>query len=442
MPGNDPTPTGGFDFEQFRKLLEQLGIGSGGDLDFAQLMEQMTKLQAAGGMGFGVTNADRDPDAAWRTTITAAKQLTAERGPDPALTAAERSALDDTERLAQTWLSAVTDFAPSGLPPEALRREQWLEETGAGWRELVEPIINGLADAIQRGATVDGEPELGAFAAALGPMMRSSASLIYRDRLKRVLAELAGAVLTGTEIGISLLPRSRVTVLPSNVAEFTRDLELSESELMLHLMLREAARTRLFHNVTWLSPQLTALLAHFAREISIDFEAISAQFDMGSAAEFSIEDVVAVGERVRGSFFKPASTDVQLEILGRLELLLALIEGWVDHVTARAAAPWLPTAPQLGEVVRRRRASAGPTQAVFSDLLGLDLRPRLVRDAENLWAAVEHERGAAGRDAVWQHPDLLPTADALADPMAFASGTEAAAEPDALDAELRRILGD
>ena len=80
---------------------------------------------------------------------------------------------------------------------------------------------------------------------------------------------------------------------------------------------------------------------------------------------------------------------------------------------------------------------------MFRELLGLDLHPRLVRDAKNLWAAVEHHRGMDGRDAIWGHPDLLPTADHLADPLSFAAGEpvrELAEDP--LDAELRKLLGE
>jgi hypothetical protein len=39
-----------------------------------------------------------------------------------------------------------------------------------------------------------------------------------------------------------------------------------------------------------------------------------------------------------------------------------------------------------------------------------------------LWAAVTEQRGVQGRDALWEHPDLLPTDDDFADPAAFASG--------------------
>jgi len=431
---------GGFDFEEIRKLLEQMGLGTG-DMDFNQLLEQVTKMQESGSPGFAMTNADKDPDAAWRTTITAAQQLTQGKGPDPHLEASERALLVDSERLAQSWLSSHTTFPETGIAAAGIRREEWLQRTSKGWRTLVEPIIDGLADALQRGASAESVPELGALSAMLGPMMRSSASLIYRDRLKKVFAEVAGSALTGTEVGINLMEGTPVLILTSNVAAFTEDLELPDSDVLLYLLVREAARQRLFHSVGWLSPQLNALLAHFAREISIDFEAISASFDPSQMEQFSLEDMVEVGEKVRGSFFKPASTPTQVEILGRLELLLALIEGWVDHVTARATGQWMNNASQLSEVVRRRRASGGPSQEVFNQLLGLDLRPRLVRDAENLWASIEHQRGDQ-RDAVWQHPDLLPTAADLKDPLAFGNRDADSSGHDDLDAELRKILGD
>ncbi len=430
---------GGFDFEEIRKLLEQMGLRTG-DMDLNQLFEQVSRMQAGGMPGFAMTNADRDPDAAWRTTMTAAQQLTQEKGPDAEMQASERDLLADSERLAQSWLSGHTTFPETGLAPAGVRRQEWLQRTSQGWRTLVEPIIDGLADALQRGASAEAPEELGALSAMLGPMMRSSASLIYRDRLKKVLAEVASTTLTGTEVGINLMEDTPVLILMSNVAAFTENLELPESDVLLYLLVREAARQRLFHGVAWLSPQLNALLAHFAREISIDFEAISAGFDPSQLQNFSLEDMMEVGEQVRGSFFKPASTPSQLEILGRLELLLALIEGWVDHVTARATAQWMPNASQLSEVVRRRRASGGPAQEVFNQLLGLDLRPRLVRDAENLWASIEHQRGDE-RDSVWRHPDLLPTADDLKDPLNFGNHGDEPGGNDDLDAELRKILG-
>ena len=430
----------GFDFEQLKRMMEQLGLNTD-ELNLDELMKQMQRLQTSGGIRFGFTPADQDPEAAWRTTITAARHLASELGPDPSLSPGERLAIVDAERLAQSWLDPVTQFTSSGTPLVTQRREEWIEATSEGWRRLVEPIIDGLADALQRGTAVPENPQFADFSSMLAPMMRTSASLIYRDRLSKVLASVAGSTLTGSEVGISLTKGAAVTVLPANVAEFTRDLDLPDGDVMLYLLLREAARQRLFQGVSWLSPQLEALLAHYAREIRIDFEALSSQLEIGDD-EVSLEEIVAVGEKVRGSFFKPARTELQLEILGRLEVLLALIEGWVDHVTNRAASSWMTNATQLDEVVRRRRASADPTREVFRDLLGLELRPRLIRDAENLWAAMEHRHGALERDGVWQHPDMLPTARHLEDPLSYVHPAHRDEDDGDFDAELRKLLGE
>ena len=434
---------GPFDFEQLRKMLEQLGLGDADNLNLEDLVAQVSKMQASGGgLMFGMTPADRDPEAAWRTTLTAAKHLAAESGGDPSLRPEELSAVVDAERLAQSWLTPVVSFPEAGRPARAITKSAWLDETGDGWRAVIEPIIDGLADALQRGNVLGEQDEqLQPFAQMMGPMMKQSASLIYRDRLKRELSKVAGDILTGTEIGFNLLGSSDVVVIPANVAQFTRDLDASDTDVTLYLLLREAARQRLFHSVGWLSPQLSALLGHYAREITIDFDAIAESLRPENFEELTMEDMVAVGEQVRGSFFQPASTPTQMEILERLEVLLALVEGWVDHVAGRAAGPWMPNAPQLEEVLHRRRGSATPVTSVFTELLGLDLHPRLVRDAKNLWAAVEHERGADGRDAVWGHPDLLPGKAHLADPLAFAKGQGSQQpEEDEMDAELRRLL--
>ena len=439
----NPDPFGSFDFEQLRKMLQQMGLGDADQLNLEELLAQVARMQQSGqGLMFGMTNADRDPEAAWRTTLTAAKQLASEAGADPELRPEERAAVIDAERLAQAWLSPQTTFPETGRPARAITRSAWLDETGDGWRAVIEPIIDGLAEALKRGTVDDAGGELEPMGKLLAPMMKQSASLIYRDRLKRELARVAGDILTGTEIGFNLLSSPGVVIIPANVAHFTQDLDASERDVTLFLLLREAARQRLFNHVAWLSPQLSALLGHFAREITIDFDAIASQFQPENLQNLSIEDVVAVGESVRGSFFQPASTPTQIEILQRLEVLLALVEGWVDHVVGRATAPWMPNAPQLEEVLHRRRASATPVTSVFAELLGLDLRPRLVRDAKNLWAAVEHHRGAEGRDAVWRHPDLLPTAGHLADPLSFAAGESRSDErvEDDMDAELRRLL--
>jgi hypothetical protein len=84
----------------------------------------------------------------------------------------------------------------------------------------------------------------------------------------------------------------------------------------------------------------------------------------------------------------------------------------------------MPNAGKLQEIVRRRRAAGGPAEDAFAALVGLELRPRRLRDAAALWGSLRSRKGAAARDAVWAHPDLLPSSADLDDPLGFGENAE------------------
>jgi putative hydrolase len=150
-----------------------------------------------------------------------------------------------------------------------------------------------------------------------------------------------------------------------------------------------------------------------------------------------------LSEQLQGKLFEPSRTPEQVEVLGRLETLLALTEGWVDELVAKAASRYMPNHAALAESWRRRRGAGGPAEEVFASLVGLELRPRRMRDAANLWAAITELRGQKERDRLWSHPDLLPTAAALDDPMGFATPEgEAPTEGDEMDRALAQLLAE
>ncbi|MDR3034783.1 MAG: zinc-dependent metalloprotease, partial [Kitasatospora sp.] len=101
---------------------------------------------------------------------------------------------------------------------------------------------------------------------------------------------------------------------------------------------------------------------------------------------------------------------------------LALVEGWVATVVDAAASQRLPHADALAEAIRRRRATGGPAERTFATLVGLELRPRRLREAAAIWQGLTEARGIEGRDALWAHPDLLPTAEDFDDPDGFVRG--------------------
>ena len=92
-------------------------------------------------------------------------------------------------------------------------------------------------------------------------------------------------------------------------------------------------------------------------------------------------------------------------------------------------------------MVRRRRIQGGPAEKVFAQLIGLEFRPRRVREAARLWELLGAEVGDGERDAFWEHPDVMPTASELASPEDFLTMRRAAQDMDAeVDADLASLL--
>jgi putative hydrolase len=184
--------------------------------------------------------------------------------------------------------------------------------------------------------------------------------------------------------------------------------------------------------VPWLRQRLFDTVEAYARGISVDMSAIER-----AMGEVDPSNPESVQNALSGGLFAPEETPEQQAALRRLETLLALVEGWVDAVVAAAAGERMPGADALREASRRRRATGGPAEQTFATLVGLEMRPRRLREAAALWWGVTEKHGISGRDAIWAHPDLLPTAEDLDDPLGFADtvGGTALTAADAEDQE-------
>ncbi len=245
------------------------------------------------------------------------------------------------------------------------------------------------------------------------PMLGNLSRQMFSAQLGQAVGTLATEVLGGTEVGLPLTEPGLVALLPGNVAALADSLGIDLPQVRLYLAVREAARVRLFSEVPWLGPQLLSAVDDYARNITIDTEAIESALSTIDAS-----DPEALRGALQGNLFRPHPTPAQRAALARLETLLALAEGWVDHVSDRATSAHLPQSAALAETIRRRRVG-GAAQKTFAGLVGLELRPRRLRDAANLWAALENAGGAELRDGRWAHPDLAPTAADLDDPIGY-----------------------
>ena len=437
-PGNPEQADGPGDEEAaLLRFLAQFGItpDAEGRLDPDQVLARMQPMMSAFNTqlaGFGA--ADATSGMNWGFTLDLVRRATAAVGPDPEPSEAVKARIRDAVGLADLWLDEAMSFDRLTSAPTAWRRAEWVERSYPTWQRLMRPVINQLSVALQNLGAGPGQP------AGVDQMMRLAVASMFGGRVSQTLSTLAAAVLSGSDSGLPVTEHAQVALLPTNIEAFGEGLNATADDLLLYLAIRETARQRLFAAVAWLGPQLLALIEHYAREITIDADSLSDAIEAQLESITSAAELERAGEAVAHSLFAPQRTAEQVEVLARLENLLALVEGWVDDVTAQVTEPRMPAATPLTEMVRRRRASGGPAETALRDLVGLELRPRRTREAANLWAATRAARGIEGRDAIWAHPDLVPDASALDDPLGFASPDPQASTREALDEELAKLL--
>ncbi len=397
--------------------------GAGGPLgpfgdpqQFAEALRQFADLMSYQG---GPVN--------WELARNVARQTVAAEG-DPSVLDSERKQVTEAVRLADLWLDEVTSF-PSGIRNvQAWSRSEWVEATLPVWTRLCDPVagkavsvMGGLLGEEESGLPPELSSALQAFGSGFGglaAMMQRIGGMMVGGQAGSAVAALAREVVSSTDVGLPLGPEGTAALLPSGIAAFGEGLSVPADEVRLFLALREAAHHRLFGHVPWLRAHLFGAVEEYARGITVDASRLrDAMPQIDPANPEALQEALA-----GAALFQPEDTPQQKAALARLETALALVEGWVATVVDAAAASRLPEAAALAEAIRRRRATGGPAERTFATLVGLELRPRRLREAAVIWQGLPEARGTGGRDAIWSHPDLLPTADDFDDPQAFVQG--------------------
>lgn len=393
----------------------------------AQLISQLQNALANSGDGIN-----------WGLALEQAKGI-AGRGTVVSLPA-ERAQLEQSLHVASLWLDEVTSITELTAEPALMSRQEWVAATMPVWTQLAEPVANSIANSLTEVLGKNAPEELDDMIQGASQLMRNVGGTLFAMQLGQVVGQLSSEVVSGGDIGIPLLDSSKgagAAILPQNAIGFGAGLDVPLDQIQLYLSVRELAHARLFRHAKWLRLQLLASITEFAQGIRIDtsrLEELAADFDPDNPAE--LREAMTSGALI------PAKTEDQLTALARLETMLALIEGWVDVVTAEATKR-LPSSAAIAEMVRRRRASGGPAESAFSTLVGLELRPRRLREAAAMWQRLTDEVGDEKRDDLWSHPDLVPAGEDIDDPAALiARITAGEPEPDDVDQAIADLLDD
>jgi putative hydrolase len=383
----------------------------GSEFDMGDLGQIFTRL---GQMFSGAGNVMTGGTQSGPVNYDLARQLASSSiGFVAPISAGTSSAITDAVHLAETWLDAATAMPAGTTKAVAWSPSDWVDNTLETWKRVCNPIAEQIStvwsSALPEEAKSMAGPLLG--------MMSQMSGMAFGSQLGQALGTLSKEVLTSTDVGLPLGPKGIAALMPDAIEALSEGLEQPRSEIMTFLAAREAAHHRLFTGVPWLSSQLLNAVEAYAKGMKIDMSGIENLAQGFNPA--ALADPAAMEQLLSQGMFEPKATPEQIAALERLETLLALVEGWVQTVVTEALGERIPGAAALGEMLRRRRATGGPAEQTFATLVGLELRPRKLREAAVLWDRLTQAAGIDARDAVWQHPDLLPNSADLDEPAGF-----------------------
>lgn len=411
----------------------------GESVDFAAMMAQMQQQiqQQFSALGMNAPGFTQSTEALPKNIVrdTAKKFVTA-KGSAP-IGANDVAKIEEAFSIAELWLNEATFFPQStaqGNP--ALARTDWVDTTLSGWQISVEPLAIGLASAISEllnnatGDTDQSEVE-GAMQIPVGmiaTLLRSFIGSLIATQLGQSIGGLAANV-TGThDVGLPLVEPACPSLVPQNIEEWGQDLNIPMDEVRIFHALRESALARLFAHNPWLVSYIRTAISDYGKGIHIDIDAIQRQaqdvFDAASqdGKEFDPTNPESFNIALNEGIFTPEETPAQRAALAKLETVLALIDGWSEEVVSLAAGDRLPNLVALQETLRRRRATSAPAQQLFATMFGLQVSPKLAREATVFWKAVREVKDIEARDRIWS--GILPTSDDLLTPQSYLASIE------------------
>ena len=406
-------------------------------VDFAAMMEQMQQQiqEQFSKLGINAAGFTGSTEALPKNIVRdTAKKFTTAQGSAP-IGANDVAEVEQAFSIAELWLDDATFFPRSpNTGNVALARTDWVDTTLAGWQTSVEPLAVGLSSAIgellNQASSGDSDNPSDEHAQMQIPVGMISALLnsfigsLIATQLGQAIGGLAGKVTGAHDVGLPLVDSAYPTLVPQNIKEWATDLDIPMNEVRIFHAVREAAVARLFAHNPWLVSYIRTAITDYGKGINIDMDAIQEQaqraFESGNGFDPSNPEsfTIALNEGI----FTPQESPAQREALTKLETVLALIDGWTEEVVSQSAGERLPNIAALQETLRRRRATSAPAQQLFSSMLGLQVSPRLAREAALFWKHIREIKDIESRDRVWS--GILPTANDLLTPESFMKSLE------------------
>ena len=346
-------------------------------------------------------------ESARQLAVTVATEGTSESNVDPV----ERMAIEQLARVADLHVADVTGLSTSvsGRPVTVVpaNRTRWVMDSLEAYRPLVERLADTLGSAPDD-LDVDDDPAAGMFAG----MLQAFQPMVLAMTAGSMVGHLGQRTLGQYDLPI---PRStegphadELLLVVPNIDAFADGWSLARDDVRLWVCVHELAHHAVL-GVPHVRAALDDLLAQYASSFRNDPSALEDRLgeldltDPGSLA--GLQEAIGSPDLILGAITSPEQ-DV---LRPRLEALVAVVVGVVDHVLDLVGGKLISTYPMLTEALRRRRVEAGEADRFVERLFGLELGQATYDRGSAFVDGVLARVGEDGLRNLWADAAHLPT---------------------------------
>lgn len=322
-----------------------------------------------------------------------------ESNPEPT----SRLALVELSRLATMAIEQESGLVVPPTEPEAVNRAVWTARTLDDWK----PLFTDLATALgsPRSETPTDDPFAAMFANLTGMM----APMTMGMSIGSMVGLLARRALGQYDLPLPRPDGRAPMFVTANIDGFADEWSLVRDDVRMWVLINELA-THTLYAVPHVAAAVNDLVRQHAGLFRPDPSSISDRLAGLESADpsdlmASFQSMFSDPEVLLGAVRSPDQEALQ----PRLDALLALVVGWVDHVADRVGARILGNPQRLAEAARRRRIEAGDDTAFVEKLLGLRLNRDQVDRGRSFVRGVIERAGDGGLAPLYASAVNLPT---------------------------------
>jgi coenzyme F420 biosynthesis associated uncharacterized protein len=358
----------------------------------------------------------------WNWTVGVATRTC---GTLPPLSVGERSTLEAQYREVLERIEAPiaaysgTHLSLQGTAVCVLDRPAWIRTNADNFQELLQPFEDFYQER-QRAevAARNGRPG--------GAAVSGLSRLALSGQLGVLLGYLARRVLG--QYDISLLGREPVEAgklyfVEPNIRALETSMQLPPVEMRTWIALHEATHAHEFELNPWVRGYLNSTMQEYLRTVVEELAGAKG----GSAALGGFAGRLVENLREGRNLIESLMTPQQRALVSRLQALMALLEGYSNHIMRQVGQGLLPHFAEIEARIEARQQQRSPIEQWFLRITGLSMKMEQYVLGEAFVRHVVAARGIDFLNRVWTGPETLPTEAELRAPATWVTRLEAAA---------------